>query len=230
MHRIAIIPARSGSKGVPDKNIIDLCGKPLMVYSIEEAQKTGLFDRIIVSTDSEKYAEIARGAGAEAIMRSAELATDTATTYAVIEDLLQNRIDTPCDYFVLLQTTSPMRTAAHIREACELFESREEGIHFLAAVKRAEVCSQYIFPIEEDGSLKNFRYDAKRGRRQDFEEYCVNGAIYIAEPAAYLECKHFFGPASLAYKMNSVDSVDIDTWLDYDLATVLMKRRIEEKN
>ncbi|MBE7010977.1 MAG: acylneuraminate cytidylyltransferase family protein [Ruminococcaceae bacterium] len=228
MRRIAIIPARAGSKGVPDKNIIDLCGKPLIVYAIEEALKTGLFDRVIVSTDSEKYAAIAEKAGAEAIMRPAELASDTASTYDVIAHVLQNHLTAACDYFVLLQTTSPMRTATHITEACALFEARGEGMEYVVSVKRSEMASQYIFPIEEDNTLKNFHYDLKRGRRQDFEEYCVNGAIYIAEPKTYLQSKTFFGPTALAYKMSDADSVDIDTWLDYDLATLLMKRRNEQ--
>ena len=81
MNRIAIIPARSGSKGLRDKNIIDLCGKPLMAYSIEAAKESGLFSRIIVSTDSKKYAEIAESFGAEVMMRGEELSSDNASTF-----------------------------------------------------------------------------------------------------------------------------------------------------
>ena len=92
MKRIAIIPARSGSKGLKDKNIIDLCGKPLIAYSIEAAFNTKLFDKVIVSTDSDTYAEISRRYGAEVFMRGENLSNDNATTYMVIEDILKNHM------------------------------------------------------------------------------------------------------------------------------------------
>ena len=89
MKKIAVIPARSGSKGLKDKNIIDLCGKPLLAYSVEAALRTGLFDRVIVSTDSERYGEIAEQYGAEVMYRGEKLSDDKATTFMVLEDLLQ---------------------------------------------------------------------------------------------------------------------------------------------
>ena len=119
MKRMALIPARSGSKGLKDKNIIDLCGKPLMAYSIEPAIESGLFDQVIVSTDSEHYADIARRYGSSVIMRSAELASDTATSFEVIADVLHRQVNMP-DELVLLQPTSPMRTVKHIHEAVSL--------------------------------------------------------------------------------------------------------------
>ena len=233
MKRIAIIPARSGSKGVPNKNIINFCGKPLMTYAIDAAKETGLFDRIIVSTDSEEYARIATEAGAEAVMRPAELATDTASSYSVIKHVLEECLTEPCDYFVLLQVTSPMRTAKHIAEACALFEQSGDNIDYVVSVKESDCPSHMSFVIDEDNTLKNFQYDIRRGRRQDYpQEYCLNGAVYIARPATYIASQTFFGPRSLAYKMSDVDSVDIDTWLDYDLARLLMERRqeAEKKN
>ena len=117
---VAIIPARAGSKGLKNKNIIDLCGKPLMAYAIEAALKSEVFSRVIVSTDSERYAEIAKDYGAEVMMRDEELASDTATTYMVVENILKKLGD--MDYFVLLQPTSPLRNEEHIREAVQLFE------------------------------------------------------------------------------------------------------------
>ena len=92
MKRIAIIPARSGSKGVKDKNIIDLCGRPLISYSIEAACKAKVFDRVIVSTDSKRYAKISKEWGSDVIMRGDTLSNDLATTYMVIEDLLKNKL------------------------------------------------------------------------------------------------------------------------------------------
>lgn len=219
---VAIIPARAGSKELKNKNIIDLCGKPLMAYSIEAALKAEVFSRVIVSTDSERYAEIAKDYGAEVMMRDEELASDTATTYMVVENILKKMGD--IDYFVLLQPTSPLRNEEHIREAVQLFEEKLEKFDFLASVKEAEHASVLVRPIEEDMSLKHFDTDFSTYRRQGYKEYSPNGAIFIAKPDAYLEQKHFFGERSVGYIMDKYSSADIDDQIDYELAKVLMMR------
>lgn len=219
---VAIIPARAGSKGLKNKNIIDLCGKPLMAYSIEAALKAEVFSRVIVSTDSERYAEIAKDYGAEVMMRDEELASDTATTYMVVENILKKMGD--IDYFILLQPTSPLRNEEHIREAVQLFEEKLEKFDFLASVKEAEHASVLVRPIEEDMSLKHFDTDFSTYRRQGYKEYSPNGAIFIAKPDAYLEQKHFFGERSVGYIMDKYSSADIDDQIDYELAKVLMMR------
>lgn len=117
-NRIAIIPARAGSKGLPNKNVLMLIDKPLIAYTIEAAKESQCFNKIIVSTDSLEYKSIAERYGAEVIIRSEELASDTATTYMVIENVLSHNKD--CDYFMLLQPTSPFRNAHHIKEAITL--------------------------------------------------------------------------------------------------------------
>lgn len=224
MKRFAIITARSGSKGLKDKNIIDLCGKPLMVYSIEAALQTNLFDRVIVSTDSEHYADIARKYGAEAMMRGPKLSDDKATSYMVLEDLLVNQIKEPFDYFVLLQPTSPLRSAKHICEAINKFEARYNEVDFLASVKESEHAKVLVNPIDEDETLKNFDIDYSSYRRQNYKDYSPNGAIYIAKPQAYLQQKHFYGAKSLAYIMSAEDSVDIDGPLDLVVAKAIMNQ------
>lgn len=224
MKKIAIIPARSGSKGLRDKNIIDLLGKSLMAYSIEAALKSGCFDSVILSTDSEKYGSIGEKFGAEVMYRGATLSSDTATTYMVIEDIL-GRLNSDTDYFVLLQPTSPMRTERHISEAVELFEKNCGKFDFLVSVKEAEHSSVLVKPIDADMSLKHFDTDFSDYRRQDFKEYSPNGALFIAKPDRYLERKHFFGEKTLAYIMSKEDSVDIDDRIDYELAKILMKER-----
>lgn len=140
--------------------------------------------------DSERYAEIAKDYGAEVMMRDEELASDTATTYMVVENILKKMGD--IDYFVLLQPTSPLRNEEHIREAVQLFEEKLEKFDFLASVKEAEHASVLVRPIEEDMSLKHFDTDFSTYRRQGYKEYSPNGAIFIAKPDAYLEQKHFF--------------------------------------
>lgn len=225
MKKIAIIPARSGSKGLKNKNIIDICGKPLMVYSIEAALKSEIFDKIIVSTDSKRYGAIAQMFGADVMYRSEKLSNDTATTYEVLLDLL-TRLDNGFDYFVLLQPTSPMRTSRHILEAVNQFEANYHKFDFLVSVKEAEHAGVLVKPIEEDGSLKHFDTDFSNYKRQSYKEYSPNGAIFIGKPKAYLSQRHFFGAKSMAYVMSKRDSIDIDDELDYEFACFCMNKKL----
>ena len=226
MKRIAIIPARSGSKGLRDKNIIDLCGKPLIAYTIEAAIQTKSFESVIVSTDSQNYAEISHQYGADVMMRGETLSNDKATTYMVLEDILKNRLLNPIDYFVLLQPTSPLRTSTHIKEAMEKFESRYADFDFLVSMKESEHAKVLVNPIDEDDSLKYFDTDFSNYRRQGYKDYSPNGAIFIAKPEAYLKQKHFFGAKSLAYVMTAEDSVDIDHAIDLGLAKILIQNKM----
>lgn len=228
MKKIAIIPARSGSKGLKDKNIIPINGKPLLAYSIEAALQAEVFDRVIVSTDSEHYASVSRQYGAEVMMRGEALSDDRATTYDVIADFLK-RFETQIDYFVLLQPTSPMRTSNHIKEAIGLFESNMDKYDFLVSVTESPMAGVLVKPIEEDLSLKHFDTDFSSYRRQTYKDYSPNGAIFMAKPDAYLGNKHFFGPRAIAYFMNRTDSVDIDDRLDYELAKILVTKSNNEK-
>lgn len=224
MNRIAIITARSGSKGLKDKNIIDLCGKPLIAYSIVAAQESCLFSRIIVSTDSERYAEISKNYGAEVMMRGENLSNDKATSFMVIEDVL-NRINEEIDYFVLLQPTSPLRTSTHIKEAIKKFDNRIVEFDFLVSMQKAEFTKDLVNIIDEDESLKFFDKDFANYRRQAYSYYSPNGAIFIGKPHAYLKQKHFFGPKALSYIMNEEDSIDIDHKIDYEIARIIMNNR-----
>ncbi len=227
MKKIAIIPARSGSKGLKNKNILELCGKPMINYSIQAALESKCFDRIIVSTDSKKYGKIATDAGAEVIYRGDEASNDKASTYMVIEDLF-SKIDVDFDYFMLLQPTSPLRTSKHIMESIKLFESKKK-FDFLVSVKPAEHAKVLVNPIADDGSLKYFDTDFSTYRRQGTADYSPNGAIFIAKPKAYMKQKHFFGKKSLAYIMNDFDSVDVDNELDFKFAKLCMEERLKNE-
>lgn len=229
MKKIAIIPARSGSKGLKDKNIIDLCGKPLLAYSIEAAIESKVFHKIIVSTDSDAYAKIAIQYGADIMMRGERLSNDKATTFVVIEDILKNRITDSLDYFVLLQPTSPLRNAFHVKEAVEKFERRFNEFDFLVSMKESEHAKILVNPIDEDESLKYFDVDFSNYHRQVYKDYSPNGAIFMAKPKAYLEQKHFFGQKSLAYLMGAEDSIDIDGPLDLVVAKAILSNRSNQK-
>lgn len=226
MKKIAIIPARAGSKGLKDKNIIDVCGKPLIAYTIEAAVQSNIFERVIVSTDSEEYGRISETYGAEVMYRGENLSNDNASTYLVIEDLLR-RVDESFEYFVLLQPTSPMRTSTHILEAVNSFEEKYEEFDFLVSVKEADHAKVLVNPVDGDESLKYFDTDFSNYKRQAYKDYSPNGAIFIAKNGAYLKQKHFFGAKSMAYKMSKFDSIDIDDELDYKMACLCMQQRKE---
>ncbi|TLS80848.1 acylneuraminate cytidylyltransferase [Photobacterium damselae subsp. damselae] len=222
LKKIAIIPARSGSKGLPNKNILMLLDKPLIAYTIEAAKQSGIFERVIVSTDSLEYKNIAEQYGAEVILRDEKLASDTATSFMVIEDVL-NKVS-GYDYFVLLQPTSPFRNSEHIQQAIKQFELQPQ-MNFLISVCESNKSADLIKPIDEDLSLKNFDLDFSNYRRQNSKEYTANGAIFIGKNQAYLNKKHFFGADSLAFIMNKTDSVDIDDKLDFELAICLQTQK-----
>lgn len=222
LKKIAIIPARSGSKGLPNKNILMLLDKPLIAYTIEAAIKSAVFERVIVSTDSLEYKQIAEQYGAEVLMRNEDLATDSATSFLVIKDILNKVKD--FDYFVLLQPTSPFRTDAHIKEAVYLFENSDFA-NFLVSVGESDKSADLIKAIDADLSLKYFDVDFSNYRRQNKKVYTPNGAIFIGLNEEYLLKKHFFGKDSIAFIMNKSDSVDIDDKLDFDLAITIQTQK-----
>lgn len=224
MKKIAIIPARSGSKGLIDKNIKYLCGKPLLAYTIEAAKNSNIFDEIIVSTDSNEYGRIAEEYGAKYLERLSQLAQDNSPTYVVIEDVL-SRINKQIEYFVLLQPTSPLRNENHIKEACDKFETNFDKFDYLVSMKEAEHNDDLIKQIDEDNSLKNFDKDFSNYKRQGFKYYEPNGAIFIGKPKEYLIHKHFFGDKSIAYFMDKKDSIDIDDEIDFKIAECLMENK-----
>lgn len=221
--RFAFIPARSGSKGLKDKNIKLLAGKPLIAYTIEAAIESGKFNKVIVSTDAKRYGEIAKRYGADVVYRDASLSDDSASTFMVVEDLLA-KLNTQMDYFMLLQPTSPLRNCGHILEAIELFESRFENNDFLVSIKEAEFPSDLVKEVEDDLSLKHFSSDFGNYRRQQYKYYSPNGAIYIAKPDCYIQQHHFFGSRSTGYVMDKYSSVDIDDGLDFIIAEALFRK------
>ena len=226
MKKIAIIPARAGSKGLKDKNIMELCGKPMMNYSIEAALKAACFEQVILSTDSVQYGEIGKKCGADIMYRDERLASDTATTYMVLADIFC-KINCDFDYFMLLQPTSPLRTVWNIREAIDLFERNIVKFDFLVSMKVAEHNHLLVNPVESDMSLKYFDADFANYRRQEMVDYSPNGAIFIGKVEPYLKQKHFFGARAMGYFMDDVESIDVDNALDYRLASLCMEERLK---
>lgn len=226
MKKIAIITARSGSKGLPNKNVLLVNGKPLIAYTIEAAIDSGVFDKIIVSTDSQEYIDLLSHYPIEFIKRAAHLASDKASSFVVIEDVLQQYQHIEFDYFMLLQPTSPLRNALHIQEACEKFEKNIAKFDFLVSVSDAHKPTTLTRVIDEDESLKYFQLDYSNYARQNYyPEYSPNGAIFVAKPDSYLEQKHFYGEKCIAYFMDKSVSIDIDDRQDFEYFYFLMQQK-----
>lgn len=228
MRKIAIIPARSGSKSLKNKNILDLCGKPVIAWSIEAALRSECFERVIVSTDSKEYGQISLNYGAEVVYRSDEASSDTATTYDVLVELFKNVDLSMYDYFVLLQPTSPLRTEKHIKEAVELFETNYKEKNTLVSVTKANKTSNLIREIDDSLSLKNYDVDYSKYRRQNYKEYETNGAFFISKINHYLETKHFYGEKGIAYIMEKEDSPEIDDEMDFEVIKMLLNKRLKK--
>lgn len=225
LKKIAIIPARSGSKGLPNKNILMLLDKPLIAYTIEAAIKSNEFQRVIVSTDSLEYKEISEKYGAEIILRDDYLSNDKATSFMVIEDVLKKIKIESLDYFMLLQPTSPFRDEKHIIDSIKDFEKKYSSLDFLVSMTESSKSADLIKRIGNDKTLKNYDLDYSNYRRQDGKEYYPNGAIFIGKVDKYLEKKHFFGEKTLAYFMNKEDSIDIDDRLDFEIAITIATKK-----
>ena len=183
MNNLAIIPARSGSKGLKDKNIKLLNGKPLIAYSIEAAKKSEIYSHILVSTDSERYGEIAIQYGAEVpFYRSEENASDVASSWDVVKEVLKKyqEMGIVFDTFTLLQPTSPLRKYEDIKKAYELFKEKD-------AIAVVSVCEMEHSPLwsntlPENNSLSGFlRADSNKQRQKLETFYRINGAIYMAD-------------------------------------------------
>lgn len=223
---LAIIPARSGSKGVIDKNVRDLNGKPLMAYSIEAAIKSECFDEVMVSTDSEKYADIARFCGARVpFLRSLENSSDRATSWEVVREVLNRYQEQGMQFemVTLLQATSPLRTADDIISAYEIY--KEKHASSVVSVCEVETSPLLCNTLQAGNSLEGFiSREVRDKRRQDLPQYYrVNGAIYMLKINNSNMKFELYGKSSYAYIMCQRNSVDIDTEYDFFLAEQILK-------
>ena len=213
MKLLGIIPARSGSKGIKDKNIRNLNGVPLMAYTIKAALNSKAFDNIMVSTDSERYVDIALEYGAEVpFLRTPQTATDEAATRDVIIEVLQmyEKVGKKFDAFMILQPTSPLRTAANICESISLYERK----HAKAIISVCEVEHSPLWSnvLPKNRSLEGFIKVGENSPRQQLETfYRINGAIYLYDTNFYLKHKNTYCNGSYAYIMKRENSIDIDT-------------------
>lgn len=228
MKSIAVIPARSGSKGLKDKNIKELCGKPLLVYSVEAALRSGIFDKVHVSTDSTEYQEIAQHYGADVpFLRSEELSSDNASTWDGMRFVLEEykRRGEAFDAIAVLQPTSPLRTAEDIAGAYAFF--REKEANMISSVCEMEHSPLWSNVLPEDLSMENFEDEklAFLPRQKLPTYYRENGAIYMLKTAHLFAAQNIYKDKCYAYIMDRNHSVDIDTELDFLIAETILRAR-----
>jgi CMP-N,N'-diacetyllegionaminic acid synthase len=233
VRNIAIIPARSGSKGLEHKNIKILNGKPLIAYAIEAAQKSNLFDEIFVSTDSDEYARIAREWGASVpFLRSKELSSDTASSWDVVSATLKEyeKLGRCFDTFTLLQPTSPLRTSDDILGGYN--EMNIKNANAIVGVCEVDHSPLWSNTLPEDLSLNKFiEKDFLGVPRQSLPTYYrINGALYIARVSYFNLNEDIYNERCYAYIMKIEASVDIDNELDFTIAETLILNQVSQKN
>ncbi|WP_247730618.1 cytidylyltransferase domain-containing protein [Halovivax limisalsi] len=219
---VGIVPARGGSKGIPRKNVRELAGRPLIAHSIRAGTAANSVDTVIVSTDDEEIADTAEEYGARVpFMRPPTLATDEAPTSPVIAHALETLAEAGETYddFVLLQPTSPLRTAADVDDAYSHYRNRDVDSLF-----SAYPTTETRWKKTEQGAIRRNYTDASK-RRQDREpEWVCNGGIYITAVDAYWETEEILTGTTAIYEMDEITSIDIDTPFDLWLAEQVMTR------
>ncbi len=229
---LAIIPARGGSKGLPQKNIKLLNGKPLICWTIESALKSEYIDKIIVSTDSQEIANVAIASGIEVpFLRSAELASDNATSQDVVIHVLnelKERYSEEYDYMILLEPTSPLRKREDIDKMLEKLESvqdRYDGIVSIGGVHEHPEIMKKI-----DGlNLKPLIPDCNMiARRQDLEQvYFPYGVAYIVKVHTFYEERSFYPKSHTYYKIDRFQCYEIDDIYDFLAIESIIKHEME---
>lgn len=226
---VAIIPARGGSKGIPRKNIIPFCGKPLLAWSILQAKGAEEVDEVYVSTDDAAIAKVAREYGAQVIQRPAAISGDTASSEAALAHAL-SAIDpagTTVSLVIFLQATSPVRESSDIDKAVRKIRAEKADSLFSGPTLRDFGIWGYA-----DGQLKSITYDyTQRGRRQNAPlQHLENGSIYCLTPRTLLRFNNRLGGKIVISDMELWKSFEIDEPPDIALCELIFKAKGLDKH
>ena len=232
---IAIIPARGGSKGLARKNIRILAGKPLMAWTIEQANCSNYIDKVIVSTEDEEIAEIARKYEAQVpFMRPKELARDDSRTIDVLMHAI-NWLEETGNYFdivVLLEATSPLRDVEDIDKCIEILINNHKAKAIVSVAKLESAHPEFNVVINDEGLIRkldgttNFRVL----RRQELEDvYVFEGSVYVSDTKSLEEKMTFYHELTLAYVVPKYKSFEVDDISDFICIEALMKAKIDKK-
>lgn len=228
MATLWLIPARGGSKGIPDKNLKPLCGESLVMRAVKQAlQCAHANDTVFVSTDSEPIRKEAEKCGVEIpFLRPAELASDTASTYSVIIDSIHKfrNLGKEFEKVILLQPTSPFRSVQDIKGAEGLWR---EDIDMVVSVTLSKANPYYnLFETDSDGFLRICKGNGRYTRRQDAPKvWEYNGAVYVMSVYSLLNSSMSEFRKIIPYEMPAARSIDIDSPEDWEIAEILLSKR-----
>jgi len=225
---LGLIPARAGSKRIPEKNIRLLCGKPLIQYTIEAAQESKVLWKIIVSTDDENIMKIAKDCGADVpFVRPAKLAIDETPTFPVVKHALNFYKENPPDAIVLLQPTSPLRISSDISDAINLFE--QSGADTVVGISKYPIKLDTMFKMVKE--KPHLTLEIPKNLTPNDCRYRLNGAIYVIKASTILDDDTLFGNKIVGYMMPNSRSVDVDTMEDWRMAELFISGgiKIEER-
>ncbi|MEI7823744.1 MAG: acylneuraminate cytidylyltransferase family protein [Chlorobiaceae bacterium] len=226
MHTVAIIPARGGSKGLKEKNIYPVAGKPLLAWTVLQALASTSIEKVFVTTDDEAIASVASNYGAEVIKRPQELAGDKASSESAIQHaagVIERDYHMPLSTIVFLQATSPLRKPDDIDRAVELFAC--EGADSLISVTKADDLTLWE---SRGGRWDSVNFDYRnRGMRQDRPaQFIENGSIYIFKPEILTLFGNRIGEKLSAYEMEFWQTWEIDTLEEIDLIEYYLYKKI----
>jgi CMP-N-acetylneuraminic acid synthetase len=224
---VAIVPARAGSKRLPGKNMLPLAGKPLVQWTLDAAKESGVIDLILVTSDDSAVLDLARQQGVMAIARPEDLATDTATTIDVVLHALSTLESEgyTARRVMLLQPTSPLRTADDIKNAVTRMDDTSAAS--VVSVCEMEHSPLWANTLPADGNMDNFLpYELLNKRSQDLPTYYrLNGAVYLTIREALACQSNFFVPHCFALVMPPLSSIDIDTAHDFAFAEFCLQQK-----
>lgn len=232
---LGIIPARGGSKGILHKNIVELCGQPLIKYTFDAAKASNRLSRLVVSTEDDEIKTYSKSENVEVIRRPVELAgdeTETADVLLHVLEYLEKREGYMPKYTMILQPTSPLRTSEDIDNCIELImNSGADSV--VSVVKTPHNCLPEKLMKLETGKLVMLNSDGEKytTRQKQRELYSRNGAaIYLFKTEMFKQRRSYYGDLCLPYIMSKNDSIDIDTYDDLELATAWIRYKSSNKN
>ena len=223
---LTLITARSGSKRLPQKNILDFHGSPLITWTIKAALETNFIKEVIVSTDSNKISEICIKQGASVpFLRPAGLSEDDTSSIDVLRHALKNLNIKKYKYILLLQPTSPLRNSDHINDSIMFFNNNKaKALISISKVVHESQKKNFLTINKNDPSYINFiNIDEKVMKK--YENYRINGAIYLTSIDNIMQYNSLISKiATYAYEMSPLSSIDIDTKEDFEIAMKLLEK------
>jgi len=223
MKIITIIPARGGSKEIPKKNILDILGKPLLAWSVEQSLQTTKVESTYVSSDCDEILSVASNFGAKTISRPAEHASDTASSESAVIHAI-NSIEEDFDAVLFMQATSPLRLRDDLKNAIIQFEQNSYDSMFSGGI-----LEDFLIWEKNDENFSSFNYDyKKRGIRQNrVPQYVENGSFYISKKHIYLNEKNRLGGRIGCYEMQAWQHHEIDSYEDIEINEYFLKKKIQ---